>query len=135
MKTITIDELKRESSSYETGISYNGKEVTLVLEPDGSPIEESLKVANNMISNLITLDAKAKKFLTEECLDTYNDEIREDDEPQLDAHSFENQLVLDEISVVGDDFVLFFYKGILEDFTWMASTSDGENFDECDILT
>lgn len=107
----------------------------MVLEPDGSPIEETLKVANEMISNLITLDAKAKKFLTEECLDTYNDEIREDDEPELDTHSFENQLVLDEISVVGNDFVLFFYKGILEDFTWMASTSNGENFDECDILT
>ncbi|MDO5106554.1 DUF2262 domain-containing protein [Capnocytophaga sp.] len=130
-----MDELKRESGNYETSISYNGKEVTLVLEPDGSPIEETLKVANEMISNLITLDAKAKKFLTEECLDTYNDEIREDDEPELDTHSFENQLVLDEISVVGNDFVLFFYKGILEDFTWMASTSNGENFDECDILT
>lgn len=131
MKTLTINDLKDN----QVTILFNEKPLTLVLEPDGEPLENTLAFANSMISKLKEMDIKAKKYLAKECLDTYNDEIREGNEPELDLLSFENQLVLDEISFVGDDTVLFFYKGILEDFTWMASSSDGENFDEFDILT
>lgn len=131
MKTITSNDLKNNQAT----ILFNENPLTLVLEPDGEPLENTLKLANSLIPRLNEMDGKAKKYLTKECLDTYNNEIRGEDKARLDLHSFKNQLVLDEISFVGDDFVLFFYKGILEDFTWMASSSDGENFDEFDILT
>lgn len=131
MKIIAINELKDN----QTTILFNQKPVTVVLEPDGEPLEGTLEFANSVIPKLKEMDAKARKYLAQECLDTYNDDIRRSDEPKLDLISFENQLILDEISFVGDDFMLFFYKGILEDFTWMASSSDGENFDEFDILT
>ena len=130
MKIIAINKLKDN----QTTILFNQKPVTVVLEPDGEPLEGTLEFANSVIPKLKEMDVKARKYLAQECLDTYNDEIREGDEPKLDLISFENQLILDEISFVGDDF-MFFYKGILEDFTWMASSSDGENFDEFDILT
>ncbi|GIZ14691.1 hypothetical protein [Capnocytophaga catalasegens] len=131
MKALTINDLKDN----QVTILFNEKPLTLVLEPDGEPIESTLKLVNSLIPKLKEMDAKAKNYLAKECLDTYNDEILKGDEPTLDLLSFENQLVLDEISFVGDDLMLFFYKGILEDFTWMASSSDGENFDEFDILT
>ena len=131
MKTIAINELKDN----QTTILFNQKPVTVVLEPDGEPLEGTLEFANSVIPKLKEMDTKARKYLAQECLHTYNDDIRKSDEPKLDLISFENQLILDEISFVGDDFMLFFYKGILEDVTWMASSSDGENFDEFDILT
>ncbi|GJQ07260.1 hypothetical protein CAPN010_14180 [Capnocytophaga cynodegmi] len=131
MKTITSNDLKNNQAT----ILFNENPLTLVLEPDGEPLENTLKLANSLIPRLNEMDGKAKKYLAKECLDTYNNEIRGEDKARLDSHSFENQLVLDEISFVGDDFMLFFYKGILEDFTWVASSSDGENFDEFDILT
>lgn len=131
MKSITINDLKDN----QTTILFNQKSVTLVLEPDGEPLESTLKFANSIIPKLKEMDIKAKKYLAQECLQTYNDDIRKSDEPKLDLISFENQLILDEISFVGDNFMLFFYKGILEDFIWMASSSDSENFDEFDILT
>ncbi|ATA89185.1 hypothetical protein [Capnocytophaga stomatis] len=131
MKSLTINDLKDNQAT----VLFNEKPLTLVLEPDGEPIESTLKLVNSLIPKLKEMDAKAKNYLAKECLDTYNDEIRKGDEPTLDLLSFENQLVLDEISFVGDELMLFFYKGILADFTWMTSSSDGENFDEFDILT
>ncbi|GET45972.1 DUF2262 domain-containing protein [Capnocytophaga felis] len=135
IKSITIDNLQTYSDAYKAEIFLHEKKVLLIFEPDGSAIEETLKFANKLIPNLEEFDDKAKKYLSKECLGIYNTEIRKKDEAKIDKNTFEIQLVLDEISFVGDDFVLFFYKGIAEDFTWVASSSDGENFDEYDILT
>lgn len=132
MKTITINDL---TDNQTTVLVFNEKPVTLVLEPDGEPLENTLVFANSVISKLKEMNTKARKYLAQACLATYNDKIRQENEPTLELHSFENQLVLDKISFVGDDFMLFFYKGILADFTWVASSSDGENFDEFDIVT
>ncbi|AMD84410.1 hypothetical protein SAMN05444369_10963 [Capnocytophaga haemolytica] len=136
MKEITINELKKHKSSsgaYRLETTLKKRKIEVEVEPDGEDLSEVLPLVNNVLNKLELLDVKAKKFLADQHTETYNDEIRDGDEPYLDEKAFEKHLKLNNISVVGDQ-LMFFYGGVVEDIVFMACSSDGEVFDESEIL-
>lgn len=129
LENLEIDE--RIENSYKGSFTFKGREVRIHLDPDGESFEETLALARKFLSSLEVYDKKARSYVVETSLNSYNENWREEDEPILTAEEFDKNLQLDGINFLSTDSVDFFYSenNMFGGHSLIPQVFDGENFE------
>lgn len=110
--------------------NFQGKEVSVCLDPDDEDLDVTKRLAEKILSNLGEYEAKAKAKLFEAMFDQYNENWRQDDEPILSKEEFLQNLALAHIWFLGSDSVDFMYSdgGMFGGHSLIPQSFDGETF-------
>ncbi|MFN8355802.1 MAG: DUF2262 domain-containing protein [Spirosomataceae bacterium] len=135
MTTITKEQLTASSdnpNAYQTTITVNGQFIDVSIDPDDVTLDDTLALVNKVIGDLQGYASKAVNILIQEYLATYNDNWREDDEPELDEERFAANLTLTSLLFLSDSSVDFVYaeNGMFGHHSLIAQSFDGETFDD-----
>lgn len=103
-------------------VQYDGREVSLDIEPSDKTLEEAISLAARIVASLSAFDDSAKAVVVKDLLEPYNsgwneyDEVQEDgtlksvSNPQLTAEEFQNKFTLNKVNIRGDSHVYFWYE-------------------------
>ena len=110
----TEEELRGEAS-------LGAQQVTLTIRPDGGPLDEALRLAVEVVAQLLTLHERSLRKITDESLESYNNDWRvgqkvdadgkavDFEKPMLSAAEFSAQLTLVDVEACGRDLVALWY--------------------------
>jgi hypothetical protein len=129
LENLEIDD--RIENSYKGSFTFKGREVRIHIDPDGENLEETMALARKFLSSLEEYDKKARGYVVDNSLQSYNEDWREEDEPILTAEEFDKNLRLDGINFLSTDSVDFFYSenNMFGGHSLIPQVLDGENFE------
>lgn len=120
---------------YLTTIDINSSVLKVLIDPDDMELEITIALANKIIGNFSKYEFNARKKIIEDFLDNYNENWREENEPEIDENTFNQNLSLSSMAFLSDSCIDFYYSenGLFGDHTLVAQSFDGENFNDTDI--
>lgn len=120
--------------SYVIEVTLNNENLELRLDPDDVAIEETIALANKIISNFEEYQRQAKDRVVSDFLETYNESWADEEDgfPQLNEEQFRANLTLDGINFLSKDSIDVFYteNGMFGNHSLIAQSFDGESFDD-----
>ncbi len=118
--------------SFEIEIKIGDKKIRIGLEPDDVEIEETIALANKVLSDITGYQVKAKNKIVEEFLENYNENRIDEGNPKLDEKKFVQNLKLTAINFLSNECVDFFYEenGMFGNHSLIAQSYDGASFDD-----
>lgn len=120
--------------SYVIEVTLNNENLELRLDPDDVAIEETIALANKIISNFEEYQRQAKDRVVSDFLETYNESWADEEDgfPQLNEEQFRANLTLDGINFLSKDSidVLYTENGMFGNHSLIAQSFDGESFDD-----
>ncbi|MBB1366054.1 DUF2262 domain-containing protein [Pseudoalteromonas sp. SR44-5] len=129
LDNLEMDE--RIEGTYKGSFNFKGDEVRIHVDPDGEKLEYTITLAKRILSSLDAYDKKARGYIIENSLQSYNEDWREDDEPILTAMEFDKNLRLDGVNFLSSDSVDFFYSenNMFGGHSLIPQIFDSENFE------
>jgi len=110
----TLREDERDKGVFHGSIAHGDRNIGLSLNPDGGPLPDCLALARSVVSELSTIDAKARHAAAQHLLKSYNEnwrEYTEDDgnggfvvvsNPEITEEQFMSTIMLSSVSIAGD---------------------------------
>lgn len=121
---------------YETSVKIMDRELKIIIDPDDADIEDAMKLANKVLADLQTYEAKAREKIIEDYLDVYNDNWTDENNPKLNEQEFSDNLTLTNVSFGGEDSIEFFYaeNDMFGGHSLIAISFDGETFEDVTLF-
>lgn len=126
-------------------VSYQGREISLTLDPDGEEVEACLGLARDLVTSLEVLESKARAVAAEKLLDEYNQSWRtfsraradgsmeEVIHPVLAGSEFRQRLGLESLAVTGSMIEFCFTDdGLFAGHSIFVTSFDGTGFTDTD---
>ena len=124
--------------SYIVKFLYKNKDLELSLNPDDVDLEETISLANKILSDIERYESKARNQIVKDFLDNYNENWSDAEEgyPILSEEQFKSNLSLNGIHFLGNTNIDFFYEenGMFGNHSLIANSNDGENFDSSSMF-
>jgi hypothetical protein len=150
MKDKILGKITKVEDYHISKIKYQSNTIEILIDPDGMMLEQSIKIAQELVLSLKQFDNLAKEILAKDLLETYNDnwssyeETQEDGSiknitnPLLSNDEFILKLTLKSINVIGNKLINLTYddKGLFWGHEPAVSSSQGLDFSnaEGDIM-
>ena len=125
---IKIDDTENR---YKTTLLIGNREILIDLDPDDVDINDTISLANKVLKDFKKFELNARENLISEFLDTYNESWLDDENPELSAEEFNENLKLTAINFLSNMSFDFFYteNGMFGNHTLISQSFDGENFE------
>ena len=139
---LTKDE--RIKGAFNGNILYEGRQLGLHVNPDGSALSECLELAKAALAQLARLDEMARKEAVRKLLSNYNENWREYQRgdgkggvvdvsnPELTEEEFISQIVLTSVEFTGNEQCCLGYDdgGLFAGHAIFVRSFDGEGFSD-----
>lgn len=137
MKDKILGELSQDKNTeaFKGSVSIEGRNVSFSIEPDDVTLEEALVFARKVIADISHFENRAKMCVSKGFLEMYNGDWKDEEDPELTIEEFSAKIKCNGINFVSNECMDFFYfdDGMFGGHSLIAESTDGENFDSCNM--
>lgn len=99
-----LGELTPDAERWTASVDWEGEDVTVSL----AGVDEELRIARDFVEAADQWDPRIRNFAAAEMTETYNDEWRDDEDPEISEEGFAARLSLRDLTVDGDQATFWF---------------------------
>lgn len=131
-----LKSLKKDGSVLKGSVDFNGRSVSVRLDPDDASVAETAALAEKFLVGLDHYHKAALEIICARYLHIYNEDWREEDAPVLTAEELSELLILDSINFLSRDSVDFFFNDsdLFAGHSLISQSFDGETFEHVQMF-